>query len=167
MKNLIIPVIIAVIVISTLYSCQKIDEKMHIELSTDYAQGQDGFKYVLTKNEFLTPFDIPIAQLQTIYGEETEIADWNDLIANFDDDFTGFLEDIGLSDYEKHQGFFIKNDSQYLFMGKRPYMVTGMNNQHYSSGIFLDKRADSGLGVAAQFDAGRVLLKMPKSISNH
>ncbi len=147
-------------VVSTLNNCQKTDELMYIELSVNYAHGKDGFKYQLTKNEFLTPFDIPIAQLQAKYGEETIIADWNDLEANFEDDFIRFLNGIGFADSEKHEGFFIKKDSQNLFLGKSPYMVTGRNNQQHSSRIILDRMETSELVVASQFDVARVLVKI-------
>jgi hypothetical protein len=161
MKNLLIRLIVIAIVISMQYSCQKTQEQLPIELSAEYAQGQDGFKYVLTKDEFLNPLDIPIMQLQASYGEETLIADWSDLKANFEDDFSGFLQDIGLSDYENHESFFITNDKQYLYMAKRPYMIAGKNSQEYSSWILLDNIEDSGLIAATRFDAGRVLLKIP------
>lgn len=161
MENLIMRVIGVAIMISMQYSCQKTQEQIPIQLSAKYAQGQDGFKYVLTKDEFLNPLDIPIMQLQASYGEETLIADWSDLKTNFEDDFSGFLQDIGLSDYEKHESFFITNDKQYLYMAKRPYMMAGKNNREYSAWIILDNIEDSDLIAATRFDAGRVLLKIP------
>jgi len=166
MKKLLTQLIIAMIVIATIYGCQKSDLQKDIALSSGYAQGKDGFKYVLTQKEFSTPYDIPIEQVRTIYGEETVIADWNDLKANFEDDLSGFLHDIGLAEANKHESFYVKNDSQYLFMGERPYMVTGLNPQKHSPWIYLDTMDDYNLVAAMKFDTGRVLLKIPIHSSN-
>ena len=161
MKNSIIFFIAAVMVFSNLYSCQNEEEQMLIELSAESAQGKDGFTYILTKNEFLRPFDIPVQQLQAKYGNDFGLADWNDLEANFGYDFSGFLEEIGLFDDENHEGVFITNDKEYLFMMTRPYMISGKNNQENSSWVFLKNLEDSRLTVVTRFDTGRVLLKVP------
>jgi hypothetical protein len=161
MKNAIFILTAAVMAISSLYSCQKNEKQMLLELSAESVQGQDGFTYVLTKNKFLTPFDIPVQELQSKFGKEASLADWNDLEANFGDDFSGFLQQIGLYGNENHEGIFITNDREYSFTMTRPYMITGKNNLENSSWIILKNLEDSRLIIVTQFDTGRVLLKVP------
>jgi len=89
------------------------------------------------------------------------LADWNDLEANFGDDFSGFLQQIGLYGNENHEGIFITNDREYLFMMTRPFMITRKNNQENSSWIILKNMEDSRLTIVTRFDTGRILLKVP------
>jgi hypothetical protein len=115
---------------------------------------------VLTKNEYLTSFDIPINELRIKYGEEPSIADWDDLIANFKDNFAGFINQIGLTDSENHQSFFITKEGEYQHISSRFYKIAGKNNPNSSSWIILKNLDDLRLILAADFDTGRVLLKI-------
>lgn len=162
MKNSIIFLVVAGIVISAFGSCQKEQEHMFIELSIEFGQGQDGFKYVLTKSEFVTPYDLPIQQIQAEHGDGSAIADWNDLKANFGNDFSGFIQELGLVDKEKHEGFFITKEGENPHLLNRYYMVIGCGNQKYSDWVFFDEIGkNSKLIVTQRFDSGRVLLKIP------
>jgi hypothetical protein len=160
MKNTAILLIAAFIAI-TLQSCEKTDERIIFELSAHIAEGQDGFEYVLTKNEFLTTYDFPIQEFRERYGKESSIADWNDLKANFEDNFSGFLSNIGLSNFENHEGFFITKAGEHTHITFRQYMLTGKNNQQGSEWIILDNLDDSSLILAARYETGRILLKIP------
>jgi len=83
MKNYGIILFISALIIIPLQGCEKIEDVNVIELSTYVVKGQDGYEYVLTKNEFLTPYDLPIRELRIKYGKKSGIADWNDLNLNF------------------------------------------------------------------------------------
>jgi hypothetical protein len=152
---------IAALLLIPLHSCEKNDKSNPIELSSQVVKGQDGYEYVLTKDEYLTPFDIPIKDLRIKYGDESSIADWNDLETNFKDDFAGFLNQIGLSDAENHQSFFVTKDDEYQHVSLRYYQVTGKNNPKSSSWIVLQSIDDSRLILTADYDIGRVLIKIP------
>ncbi len=151
----------AALIIFALQGCEKNERNNLIELSSHVFKGQDGYEYVLTKNEFLTPYDLPIRELRMQYGEECGIADWTDLKANFEDDFSGFLNHIGLSDYENHESFFITKDGEYNHMTYRYYMLTGKNNPHSSSWLILKNLDDSRLILTASYDKGKILVKIP------
>jgi len=144
-----------------LQSCEKHDENKLIELSSHVIKGQDGYEYVLTKNDFLTPYDLPINELRIIYGKESGIADWNDIKANFEDDFSGFLNQIGFSDDESHQSFFITKDKEYEHITNRYYMLTGKNNPYSTAWIILKDIDDSRLILTEGYDSGKILLKIP------
>jgi hypothetical protein len=152
---------LSAIIIFPLQGCEKNDENKLFELSSYVLKGQDGYEYVLTKNEFLTPYDFPIKELRIEYGNESGLADWTDLKANFEDDFFGFLNQIGLTDYEKHHSFFITKDGEYEHMTDRYYMLTGKNNPYSSASIILNNMDVSRLILTAGYDKGRILLKIP------
>lgn len=161
MKNLLNLLITTGVMTVSISGCQKMDDPMFIELSTEFVQGEDGFNYVLTKSGFLTPFDVPVKQLKAKYGNETEIADWEDLKANFEDDFSLFLQNIGLTDIEKHEAIFITKDGKYNHLINRYFMLIGGSNQENSDWISIDKIENSKLIVAQRSYTGRVLLKLP------
>jgi hypothetical protein len=161
MKNFGIILFITALIIIPLQGCEKNEDVNVILPSTYVVKGQDGYEYVLTDNEFLTPYDLPIRELRIKYGDESSIADWNDLVTNFKDDFPGFLNQIGLSDSENHQSFFITKDGEYQHISSRFYQITGKNNPNSSSWIILKNLDDSRLILTADFDKGKVLVKIP------
>ena len=164
MKKSGIILLITALIIIMLQSCEKTEDDNILELSSYVVTGQDGYEYVLTKNEFLTPYDLPIRELRKKYGEKSGIADWNDLNTNFEDDFTGFLNHIGLSDYDSHESFFITKDGEYTHMTNKHYMLAGKNNPYSSEWITLNNLDDSRLILTAGNDKGKILVKIPDSL---
>lgn len=161
MKNSGIILFISALIIIPLQGCEENEDINVIELSAHVVKGQDGYEYVLTKSEFLTPYDLPIRELRIHYGKESGIADWNDLKANFEDDFSGFLNQIGLSDDENHESFFLTKDGEYKHMTHRYYMLTGKNNPSNSALVVLKNLDDSMLILKTGYDKGKVLVKIP------
>lgn len=160
MKNTGILSLITALIIIPLQACEKMEEMNIVELSKQSITGQDGFKYVLTKHEFLTPYDLPIRELRSQYGKESEIADWNDINRNFKDDLPEFLSQIGLSDDENHQGFFITKDGAYEHPMNRHFMLIGKNNPSSSELVSLKNLDDSSLILNTGFDTGKILVKI-------
>ena len=160
MKHLRIISLITALIIVPLQACENMEDINLIELSKHAAIGQDGYKYVLTKHEFLTPYDLPIKQLRIHYGKESELADWNDLNMNFKDDMPGFLSEIGLPNDENHESFFITKDGQYEHPVNKHYMLTGKNNATSSELVTLSTLNDSNLILNSGFNSGKILVKV-------
>ncbi|WMN12092.1 hypothetical protein QYS49_32380 [Marivirga salinae] len=160
MKHTGIISLITALLIIPLQACEKMEEMNILELSNNSITGQDGFEYVLTKHEFLTPYDLPIKELRLQYGPESEIADWNDINTNFKDDLSGFLNQIGLSDDENHESFFITKDGQYEHPMNRHFMLVGKNNPSSSELLILKTLESSCLILNTGFDTGKVLVKI-------
>ena len=149
------------LIIIPLQACEKMQNIDVLELSNHVVKGNDGYQYVLTKNDFLTPYDLPIQELRKQYGKKSQIADWNDISINFKDDVSGFLNQIGLSDAENHESFFITIDGQYEHPMNRYYMLAGKNNPSSSDLVILKNLDNSRLILNAGFNTGKVLVKIP------
>lgn len=161
MKNFGIILAISAVIILSLQACEKNEENSLLELSSNVYKGQDGFEYVLTKNEFLTPYDLPVGELRKKYGKESGIADWNDLTTNLEVDLSEFLRQIGLPEIEDHESFFITKDGEYEHTTYRYYMLTGKSNSYSSAWIILKNLDDSRLILSAGYDKGKILVKIP------
>jgi hypothetical protein len=127
--------------------------------------GQDGLKYTLTAEKYSETDDLSLA-VKNEFGQNAEVADWNDLKTNFGNNIVSFLE--GICIYESNpESAFVQWNGEYLYSSDRQYFLRRVDGDVPTGFLVHDDIANNTVVLGSWFDLNnKILAKIDTTTTN-